>query len=113
MNKPGLWILAVVLPLVSAITAQAFVRYEDKHPQKRRDIQQKYNEEHNITPRSIVKNIGDVIAATKEEESPEQKSVNAETVIIRLEEEMRKAADELRFEDAAKIRDRIKRLKNF
>lgn len=81
--------------------------------QKRRDIQQKYNEEHNITPRSIVKNIGDVIAATKEEESPEQKSVNAETVIIRLEEEMRKAADELRFEDAAKIRDRIKRLKNF
>lgn len=38
MNKPGLWILAVVLPLVSAITAQAFVRYEDKHPQKRRDI---------------------------------------------------------------------------
>lgn len=38
MNKPGLWILAVVLPLVSAITAQAFVRHEDKHPQKRRDI---------------------------------------------------------------------------
>ena len=81
--------------------------------QKRRDIQQKYNEEHNIIPRSIVKNIGDVIAATKEEESTEQKSINTGAVIIKLEEEMRKAADELRFEDAAKIRDRIKRLRDF
>lgn len=81
--------------------------------QKRRDIQQKYNEEHNITPRGIVKNVGDVIAATKEEEETSNQSVNTEAVIIKLEDEMRKAADELRFEDAAKIRDRIKRLKKF
>ena len=80
--------------------------------EKRRAIQKKYNEEHNITPRGIVKNIGEVIAATREEEQ-EAQSVNTEAVIIKLEEEMRKAADELRFEDAAKIRDRIKRLRSF
>ncbi len=38
MNKLGLWILAFVLPITCAISAQAFVRYEDKHPQKRRDV---------------------------------------------------------------------------
>ncbi len=81
--------------------------------EKRRTIQKKYNEEHNITPRGIVKNIGEVIAATREEEEKESQSVNTEAVIIKLEEEMRKAADELRFEDAAKIRDRIKRLRSF
>ena len=80
--------------------------------EKRRAIQNKYNEEHNITPRGIVKNVGEVIAAVREEEQ-ETQSVNTEAVIIKLEEEMRKAADELRFEDAAKIRDRIKRLRNF
>ena len=78
---------------------------------RRRAIQQRYNEEHGITPKGIVKNIGDVIAATHEEE--EEKTVNnAEKVLIKLEDEMRRAADELRFEDAAKIRDKIKRLKD-
>ena len=77
---------------------------------RRREIQQKYNEEHNITPRTIKKNISDVIAATQAEEETSPK-LNAQKVIVQLEDEMRKAADELRFEDAAKIRDRIKRLK--
>ena len=77
---------------------------------RRREIQQKYNEEHNITPRTIKKNISDVIAATQAEEEPSAQT-NVERVIVQLEDEMRKAADELRFEDAAKIRDRIKRLK--
>ena len=77
---------------------------------RRREIQQKYNEEHNIVPRTIKKNISDVIAATQAEEEPSAHT-NVERVIVQLEDEMRKAADELRFEDAAKIRDRIKRLK--
>ena len=76
---------------------------------RRREIQNKYNEEHNIVPKTIVKNIGDLIAAvTEEEASP---AVNTSNVIAHLEEEMKKAAEELRFEDAAKLRDRIKRLK--
>ena len=77
---------------------------------RRREIQQKYNEEHNIIPRTIKKNISDVIAATQAEEESAPK-FNAQKVIMQLEEEMKKAAEELRFEDAAKIRDRIKRLK--
>ena len=78
---------------------------------RRREIQHAYNVEHNITPRGIVKGIADVIAATKEEEQSEEAGVNAMNVMLRLEEEMRKAAEELRFEDAAKIRDRLKRLR--
>lgn len=76
---------------------------------RRREIQQQYNTEHGIVPKTIVKAVGDVIAATTEaEESP---AANAAMVLAKLEDEMRRAAEELRFEDAAKIRDRIKRLK--
>ena len=77
---------------------------------RRREIQQKYNEEHGIVPKTIVKAVSGVIAATTalEEETPEN---NAAMVLSKLENEMRIAAEELRFEDAAKIRDRIKRLR--
>ena len=77
---------------------------------RRREIQHNYNVEHGITPKTIVKNISDVISVIKPEEESSAPS-NTENVIARLEDEMRKAAEELRFEDAAKIRDRIKRLK--
>ncbi len=77
---------------------------------RRREIQSKYNEEHNITPKTIVKNISELIAAVQEEEESAP-ATNVDNVIAHLEEEMKKAAEELRFEDAAKIRDRIKRLK--
>lgn len=77
---------------------------------RRREIQNKYNEEHNITPKTIVKNVAELIAAVTEEEV-QSPNVNTANVIAHLEEEMKKAAEELRFEDAAKIRDRIKRLK--
>ncbi len=77
---------------------------------RRREIQQKYNEEHGIVPKTIVKAVSGVIAATTalEEETSEN---NVAMVLSKLENEMRIAAEELRFEDAAKIRDRIKRLR--
>lgn len=78
---------------------------------RRREIQKKYNEEHNIIPKTIVKAVGDVIAAVTEEEETSTVN-NAAMVLAKLEDEMRRAAEELRFEDAAKIRDRIKRLKS-
>ena len=77
---------------------------------RRREIQNKYNEEHKIVPKTIVKNVAELIAAVQEEEN--SPVTNAQNVIAHLEEEMKKAAEELRFEDAAKIRDRIKRLKS-
>ena len=77
---------------------------------RRREIQMAYNKEHGITPKTIVKAVGGVIAAVtaEEEMAPQQ---NVATVLSKLENEMRIAAEELRFEDAAKIRDRIKRLR--
>ncbi len=77
---------------------------------RRREIQMAYNKEHGITPKTIVKAVSNVIAAVtaEEEMAPAQ---NVAAVLSKLENEMRIAAEELRFEDAAKIRDRIKRLR--
>ena len=76
---------------------------------RRRAIQEEYNKKHGIIPKTIVKSVSDVISTTTEaEDTPE---TNAYQVILKLENEMRIAAEELRFEDAARIRDRIKRLK--
>jgi len=77
---------------------------------RRREIQMAYNKEHGITPKTIKKAVSDVIAAVtaEEEMAPQQ---NVASVLSKLENEMRIAAEELRFEDAAKIRDRIKRLR--
>ncbi len=77
---------------------------------RRREIQHKYNVEHGIVPKTIVKNVAELIAAVTEEEEASP-AVNTANVIAHLEEEMKKPAEELRFEDAAKLRDRIKRLK--
>jgi len=92
---------------------------------RRRGIQQVYNEEHGITPQSIVKAIRDSIrsegmAPSAVAEAPADYGVpvdighadqsNLPAAIEKLREEMRRASKELRFEDAAAIRDRIKHL---
>ncbi len=77
--------------------------------ERRRSIQTRFNEEHNITPKGIVKAIADTISAVHEDkEKPKEKS--SVEIIEKLKIEMVKAADELRFEDAARIRDRIRKL---
>ncbi|NYB73212.1 excinuclease ABC subunit UvrB [Sedimentibacter hydroxybenzoicus DSM 7310] len=84
---------------------------------RRREIQDKYNEEHNITPTSVIKSVRDVIEATKVAEDEEKYAVKGEAIkdlsayIIELEKEMRIAAENLEFEKAAKLRDEIKELK--
>ncbi len=77
---------------------------------RRREIQHKYNVEHNITPKGIKKAVSEVIAAVKPGED-EQEKAEPTLVIAKLTNEMHQAAQELRFEDAAKLRDKIKRLK--
>ncbi len=77
--------------------------------ERRRSIQTRFNEEHHITPKGIVKAIADTISAVHEDkEKPKEK--NSVEIIEKLKIEMVKAADELRFEDAARIRDRIRKL---
>ena len=85
---------------------------------RRRKKQQEYNEQHNITPQSIKKNIRGVISALGE--APDEtiadvkisKKMDIHLQIEILTEQMKLAASELRFEDAASIRDRIKLLQN-
>lgn len=84
---------------------------------RRRAIQTEYNERHNITPKSIVKGIRDVIEATKviedEEEYVAEKISKEEIMemIEGLEDEMLKEAESLNFEKAAELRDKATELK--
>ncbi|VIM79441.1 excinuclease ABC subunit B [Clostridioides difficile] len=84
---------------------------------RRRDIQNLYNEEHNITPKTIQKNIRDSIEATKvaEEEvvygisdTDDKDEIRAN--IDKLKSEMMEAAQNLQFERAAELRDKVKQL---
>ena len=84
---------------------------------RRRQIQEKYNEEHGIIPQTIKKEIRDSVQATfKEEEQAEDVNVKkGETIdesIERLTEEMMSYARKYEFEKAATIRDFIEQLKN-
>jgi len=89
---------------------------------RRRTLQMTYNEEHGITPKTIVKKIPDVIRATQvaeEEESYVTKAtkgkkltkVEKEQLLASLEVEMKEAAKALDFERAAELRDTIFELK--
>ncbi|HHO76958.1 MAG TPA: excinuclease ABC subunit UvrB [Deltaproteobacteria bacterium] len=89
---------------------------------RRREKQKAYNTAHNITPRSIVKKINDILASIYEKDyadiSAEVKTSmgNVEAgklkeTIAALNKKMHEAAEELRFEEAASIRDEIKHLK--
>ncbi|MGK4117217.1 excinuclease ABC subunit UvrB [Lysinibacillus capsici] len=90
--------------------------------QRRRSLQMAYNEEHGITPQTIIKKIPDVIRATQvaeEEESYVTKATKGkkltkaerEQLLASLEVEMKEAAKALDFERAAELRDTIFELK--
>ncbi|HEX6701184.1 MAG TPA: excinuclease ABC subunit UvrB [Gaiellaceae bacterium] len=108
--------------------------YADKHTEaiqgaidetnRRRAIQLAYNEEHGVTPESIVKGVSDIaeFLALEQPHVPGRRrrgrrevegmsGSEIERLIVDLEQEMFAAADELRFEYAAKLRDEIKQLR--
>ncbi|MCC9622248.1 excinuclease ABC subunit UvrB [Thalassospira sp. MA62] len=84
---------------------------------RRRSIQQAYNEEHGIIPQTIRKDVRGVIRATVEAEEEALESLSTmkpaerEAAIAKLEEEMKQAARDLQFERAAELRDLILELK--
>jgi len=92
---------------------------------RRREIQVAYNEEHGITPATIQKGVSDIAdflameskvpgGRGRRRRSPDDENMSAEELtktMIELEEEMLAAADDLRFEYAAKLRDEIKALR--
>ena len=82
---------------------------------RRREIQQRYNAEHGITPRTIQKEIREVleISLPEKEGKPARKMSRKETeaAIAKLSAEMREAARLLEFEHAAYLRDKIAKLR--
>lgn len=94
-----------------------------KEVERRREIQLAYNKEHGITPQAIQKEIRARLYEEEEDETPREKPIDAvlqladkdvllpdekEAVIKRLRSEMTKAAKNLDFETAARLRDRIR-----
>ncbi len=81
---------------------------------RRRALQQAYNEKHGITPKSVVKEVNDKIDLTEEvsSQTSDIREINrSEKNIKLLEKQMKEAAAELDFEIAAALRDRIRQLK--
>ena len=88
---------------------------------RRREIQMAYNDEHGITPQTIIKDIRDSISAKKEvtndeeilelEETANINDDNIEEHLAELEQQMFAAAEKFEFEQAAKLRDTIAELK--
>lgn len=81
---------------------------------RRRGIQEEYNQKHGITPQTIRKSVRDVIKATIVEDIEDEYDINkeqtAEEIISTLTDEMLKHAQAMEFEKAAELRDKIKEL---
>ena len=88
--------------------------------ERRRDKQLAFNAEHGITPQTIKKNIGDILAGVEEsdyvtvdvgDDAPETlQGMDLQAYIGQLEQKMKEAAANLEFEEAARLRDEIKKL---
>jgi excinuclease ABC subunit B len=97
------------------------LKYAIDETNRRRKIQTKYNEEHGITPVSIQKTIHDILEITSSVDIGEglkdnlefirESTMDAKALMRKLEKEMKGAADELNFERAARIRDKIFKLR--
>ena len=82
--------------------------------ERRREIQEKYNKEHSIIPKTIVKDVYDVLEISSKKDKGKEKQLSRfekEELIKKLSAEMRKAAQLLEFEQAAYLRDRIAKLR--
>ena len=83
---------------------------------RRRRLQKEYNKEHGITPQTIKKDIRDTIKATIVEDIQSEYDINADTtteeIIDKLTKEMLLHAQNMEFEKAAELRDKIKELEN-
>ncbi len=89
---------------------------------RRRDIQQRYNKEHGITPQTIQKSVRDLISISKKVAKEEQKFAKdpesmsrkeLEKLIAEVKKKLVKAAAELNFEAAAELRDKMLELKKY
>jgi len=103
--------------LMYADTVTPSMKRAIEETERRREVQIRYNQEHNITPRSVEKGIRDRVEATIAEDAAgynpffaDLPSDEKKRLIAELEKDMKKAADELNFEKAAQLRDMIKEI---
>lgn len=109
--------------IMYANTVTDAMKYAINETNRRRKIQMQYNEENGIVPVTIKKSIRDVIESTKKEEteskgmnlgsvlSVEEQAMPIDLLIENLTKKMAEAAAELRYEEAAQLRDMIKKIK--
>ena len=106
--------------IMYADTMTDSMKHAIEETNRRREIQKKYNEEHGITPQTIKKAVRDLIAISKAADAKDEdfrkdpESMDAKELgklAKELEKKMRQAAAELNFEEAAKLRDRMKEVK--
>mgnify|MGYP004661968721 CR=1 FL=1 len=84
-----------------------------KETERRRKIQEEYNKEHNIIPKTIIKEIRDVISNIEETKKETKLTIKEkEQMIVKIEKEMQEAAKNLDFEKATELRDILFELKN-
>ena len=103
--------------IMYADTATPSMERAIRETNRRREIQMQYNLEHHITPKTIIKEVRDVIEITakdKKADKPDKRLTRAERIqlIDQLTKEMKNAARLLEFEHAAYLRDRIEKLRN-
>ncbi len=108
--------------IMYADTVTKSMEFAINETNRRRRIQEKYNNDHKIIPKTIEKKVYDIIKATdtdnlndvKIEKDPESmSSKELKALLNKYEQLMHQAADNLMFEDAANYRDKIKELKTF
>ncbi len=89
------------------------MKYAIGETERRRKIQSEFNEKNGIVPKTVKKSVREVIKVV--EKDGKKRSVKEKTgseIIEQLEAEMKEAASQLRFEDAAKIRDKLLRIRS-
>ena len=85
-----------------------------KETERRRKIQEEYNKEHNITPKTIIKEIREVVTNTSETETKEIKMTkqDKQKLMVKIEQEMKEAAKVMDFERAMELRDILFEMKS-
>ena len=92
------------------------MEYAIRETERRRSIQEKYNEDHGIVPQTIIKKVSEILEiSTKNDDGKSKKkrkytAAEKRVLIEKLTKEMKAAAKLLEFEHAAYLRDRIKEL---
>ncbi len=100
--------------IMYADTISEAMEYAINETSRRREIQMKYNKEHNIIPKTIIKEVRDAISNISDEEVDKSEKMSKKekmSLIQKIEKEMMEAAQNLDFERATELRDALFELK--